>query len=380
MVTRSPKDLRGLALAGSAILAIACGHTDPFDAPPYGTTQPFDATPPARLTLNTGPDRSPAWLPDGSGILYSAQQLTRADGDVCLAELPPTGGTQRRLVCDLHPPEFQGGRNVVESPAGAPDGRVAFVRAYSAPEGTSPAIASLVVGSLLDPSKAAVVQALLAPPGGGPQPTITHLHWLDPGHLAYVKSGAAYRQVCAACPFDTLVTGQSVALLDVGPGGGAAPVPGTDFASGASPGASADELYYTLGGDTRVYRRTLSTGDVTVAYDFGAAGIARDVAVAGGRLAAIVGGRVTFGMDPTLGPTQWDSGGVVHVVDLASNSDVALEGPGLFRQPAISPAGDRLVAEGYPLIIVTFEDPPTGQTLADTTVSHNGDLYLFGAP
>ena len=72
MVTRSPKDLCGLALVGSAILAIACGHTDPFDAPPYGTNQPFDATPPARLTLNTGPDRCASWLPDGSGILYSA--------------------------------------------------------------------------------------------------------------------------------------------------------------------------------------------------------------------------------------------------------------------------------------------------------------------
>ena len=59
---------------------------------------------------------------------------------------------------------------------------------------------------------------------------------------------------------------------------------------------------------------------------------------------------------------------------------VALEGAGEFRHPAISPAGDRLVAEGYPLIIVTFEDPATGELLADTTVSHNGDLYLFGAP
>ena len=46
MVTPSPRDLRGLALAGSALLAHRCGHTDPFDTPPYGTTQPFDPTPP----------------------------------------------------------------------------------------------------------------------------------------------------------------------------------------------------------------------------------------------------------------------------------------------------------------------------------------------
>ncbi len=101
MVTGVPKDLYHLALAGGALLALACGHTDPFSTPPYGTNQPFDATPPVRVTLNTGPDRGASWLPDESGILYSAGQPNRADSDVCLAELPPDGGTQHRLVCDL---------------------------------------------------------------------------------------------------------------------------------------------------------------------------------------------------------------------------------------------------------------------------------------
>src|SRR5262245_52479046 len=101
MVRSSPRDLRCLALAGVALLALACSHTDPFSVPPYGTTQPFDPTPPVRLTLNEGADRQASWLPDGSGIVYSTQQLGRPDADVCLAELPPTGGTQRRLVCDL---------------------------------------------------------------------------------------------------------------------------------------------------------------------------------------------------------------------------------------------------------------------------------------
>ena len=378
MVTCSPKDLCGLALAGTAILAIACGHTDPFDAPPYGTNQPFDATPPARLTLNTGPDRAPSWLPDGSGILYSAQQLTRSDGDVCLAELPPTGGTQDRLVCDL-PPGLAAERNAAESPAGSADGRVAFVLASSSIQGVNPSRAALVVGPLLDPSKASEVQSLASAPGAA-QRTATHLHWQDPGRLVYVDALAAYRQLCSLCPLATVVTGLSVALLDVASGAGGASLPGTDFASGASPGASADEVYYTLGGDTRVFRRVLSTGDVTVAHDFGAAGIARDVDVAGGRMTAVVGGRVAFSVDPALGPTQWDSGGVVHVVDLASGADVALDGPGLFRQPSLAPTGDRVVAEGYPLIIVGFEDPVTGELRADTTVSRNGDLYLFGAP
>jgi hypothetical protein len=45
----------------------------------------------------------------------------------------------------------------------------------------------------------------------------------------------------------------------------------------------------------------------------------------------------------------------------------------LFRRPALSPAGDQLVAEGYPLVITSFPVP-------DTTVSRAGDIYLFTTP
>ena len=118
------------------------------------------------------------------------------------------------------------------------------------------------------------------------------------------------------------------------------PIAGTDLASGVSPGASEDEVYYTLNGDSRVYRKQLSSGDVTVVHDFGAAGFARDVHVVGNRMAAVVGGRVAFApADPSLGPTQWDSGGVVHVVNLQDGDDDhdRRPGPGLFpATPALA--------------------------------------------
>jgi len=93
--------------------------------------------------------------------------------------------------------------------------------------------------------------------------------------------------------------------------------------------------------------------------------------VAGQRMTAVVGGRVNVLPDPTFGEVQRDSGGVVHVVDLASGDDVVLQDDLLlFRRPVLSPTGDRVVAEGYPLII----------TDGDTLVSRRSDLYLFSAP
>jgi hypothetical protein len=50
-------------------------------------------------------------------------------------------------------------------------------------------------------------------------------------------------------------------------------------------------------------------------------------------------------------------------------------GDRLFRRPALAPAGDRLVAEGYQLITTQVgENPP------DTTVSRGSDLFLFTSP
>jgi hypothetical protein len=374
MVTRSPKDLRPLAMVGSALLAFACGHTDPFSTPPFTTDQPFDPTPPVQLTLNQSADRSPSWLPDGSGIIYSSQPLGRADGDVCLAELPPTGGTQRRLICDLSRLGSDT-NNAIESPVVAADGRLAFLKASSSIGGTNPFRERLAVASGLDAANAAEVQAVpYTPPGEPTRSGVQALRWLDPNHLIFVGGLSALRRACSLCALDTIATGLKIDILDLEGGTVPSPLPGTEQASGVSLGQSADEIYFTLAGDSRVYRRAISTGETAVAHDFGAAGIARDVHVVGARLAAIVGGRVSFSVDPLLGPVQWDSGGIVHVVDLATDADAALDaGNRLYRRPALSPTDGRLVVEGYPLVITTFPAP-------DTTVSRAGDIFLFTTP
>jgi hypothetical protein len=137
-------------------------------------------------------------------------------------------------------------------------------------------------------------------------------------------------------------------------------------------------VYYTLAGDSRVYRQLLSTGAVVQVHDFGPAGIARDVHVVGTQLTAVVGGRVHFMDDPTRGPTQWDSGGVVHVVDLNDGSEVILDSPpqpSLFRRPRLSPSGTAIVVEAYPVSLT----PGPGGTL-NPTVGGSGDLFLYGLP
>jgi hypothetical protein len=382
MAAGSPTDLRLPALAGGVLIALACGHSEPFTTPPYGTDQPFDPSPPARLTLNEASDRGPSWLPDGSGILYSAAQSGRADADVCLALLPAGGGSQQQLVCDLSP---RGGdsTNAIESAVVSSGGRLAFVKHGSTIGAVGPTHEAITVGSLSDVAGAAEIQPVpYTISGEARHQVLTVLRWAGDERLAFVGGAVRYGPPCQFCPPDTLATGLKVALLDLSAATPApVAVPATDYASGVSGGATADEIYYTLGGDSRVFRRVLSSGAVEVVHDFGAAGIARDVHVAGSRLVAVVGGRVAFGVHADLGPTQWDSGGVIHVLDLGAGGEVALEGPGLFRRPALAPAGDRVVAEGYPLIITPTIDPVTGGPgPPDTTVARAGDLYLFETP
>jgi len=373
-VIRTPLGVLG------ALCLHACGHTDPATAP-QGVDQPFDSTSPVRLTFNAGPERAASWLPDGSGIIYSTQQNERRDRDVCLAVLPPTGGSQRELVCDL---SRTGGdtTNAIESPAAAPDGRLAFVQLSSPIGASNPILDRIVVAPALDAANAQMVRTLpYTIPGEAQHSGASALAWIDTDRLVYLGQAVNYRSGCSLCSLDTLATGVKVALLDVSqPGALPTAVPGTDLASGVSPGASPDEIFYTIGGDTRVYQRVLSSGEVRMVHDFGSAGIARDVRVVGRRLVAVVGGHVATGIDPVLGPTQWDSGGALHLVDLDTGTDRELATYAFshvfFRRPALSPSGDHIVAEGYPLVIhSTGENAPP-----DTSVATVGDLYLVSAP
>jgi hypothetical protein len=373
----------GSATALALWVASACGHSEPFGSRTFDTDQPFDPTPPIQLTLNRGADRRPAWMPDGSAIVYATQGVATRDDDVCLATLPPTGGRQRSLICDLSPnaPNLT---EVIESAAPAADGRLAFYTATSPIGFLTPESQSLSLGSVADP--ATRVSLLTIPytvPGHQTHGGVSQIRWQSPNRLLYLGEAVFLFSPCNGCALDTLRSGIEAVSLSIESGAAPQPIPETDNATGVSPGSTEDEIYYTIGGDSRVYRRTLSTGEVSVAFDFGGLGIARDVHVVGNRMAAVVGGRVHFVLDPIFGPTQWDSGGVLHVVNFQDGSDVALQDPadlGLYRRPQLSPSGSELVAERYPLVLLPIMDENGVVIGVDTLAVRIGDLYRFGQP
>ena len=324
------------ALAGLA----GCDHSVPFSTSNSGSSEPFQAGSPRRLTYNVGQDRSPAWLPDELGLIYSYERTDRPDHDRCLGLLPPNGGQRTQEICELAA-DADDSTNVLTEPAVDATGRLAYVATSSGIAATAPIYASLRVSSLTDPGTTRVLVNLPL------FTTVLQPRWLGRDTLVYLAARVGYSSVCRGCPVDTLETGVAIELLDA-----SAPTPqpqmlaGTANASSVAAGA-AGFIYYTLNGDTRVFRYAIASGSAVLAFDFGAAGIARDVQVTGSRLVAIVGGNVSFVYDSTLGyEVQRDGGGALHVVDLTSRTDMILAIPGLsFRRPALSPSGTRLVVE-----------------------------------
>jgi hypothetical protein len=355
--------------AWGALLA-GCTHGDLFRAPVFGTTDPYSSAGPVRLTLSAGIDLWPSWLPDGSGILYTSERLDRLDRDWCLAVLPPGGGRITRTLCENTKP----GEDSVEtfqSASVSPDGRVLFVRS-SGPARTPGATEKLVrsrglmMGSIAGPLSAQRIFSIpFTPPGYRTLGDLSQIRWLGPNTIVY--RGDLVATVCVfvsiGCRGVYVQSGIALIYQILGEAPVRIVLPGTDYASSVAAGESGDELYYTLGGDSRVYRLTLSTYAVSVVHDFGAAGIARDVDVRGTKLVAVVGGPIIFNFNSTINAgIQFDTlGGDVHVVDLSTGADTTLAAQGrLFRHPALSPAGNWVVAE--------------------SKSSGSWDLWLLGVP
>jgi hypothetical protein len=309
--------------------------------------------PPVRLTFAPLQDLTPAWLPDQSGLVYSYERPDSSpDGDRCLGILPPDGGTRRLSKC--FPTDLaHDSAEALGEPALSPGGRLAWVEAHSERDGLVPDNTTIRIGTLQRGDTGVIVRSFpYQSPSGAVHLTATHLGWLGEDTLLYVGSDVFYGAACQGCKTDTIVVGREIVQLDLT----VTPpqlsiVPNSATATGVWPAADGSAIYYTLGGDGRVFHRALATGAVTTLFDFTSLGIARDPSAVGSSLVAVVGGRVTFNpASPLYGPFQSDSGGFLYHVDLGTGAVSPLGLPGLLlRRPALSPSGDRIAAEAYPL-------------------------------
>ncbi len=321
------KALGGAVVALAAALLADCEHAQPFGAADLGPNVPFDSTLPRQLTFGQEGDVGPAWLPDGSGIIYSFLRLDRPDRDRCLGILPADGGRLVRTICHVPVAADADSTDALWNPAVGPGGVLAYVRAGSAVGSLVPRSVELVVASLADPDPGRAALSLpFTAPDGRLVGDLTDPVWLDGRTLVVLADTVTYTG--PPLPVDTIVS--PVEILRIALDGTSATVgvvPGTLNATSVA-ADTGGAIYYTLAGDARVYRLAPGDSAAVVAFDFGSAGAPTGVQVRGGVLVAALAGRLVAA---TLGESAW--------------STITPAGLAAISAPALAPSRTRVVAQ-----------------------------------
>ncbi len=282
--------LRGLVAFGAVTLlvaAAACEHAQPFGAPDLGPNAPFSLAFPRQLTFNQLGDVQPAWLPGDSGIIYSLS-VGPPTGDHCLGVLPPGGGHLTATICTAS--AYQADSTfALWLPAVAPQfDRLAYLRDRSGIGAFEPNSSELVLASLSapDPGRVLVGVPYTAQDGslvGG----LRDLQWLSGSVLVYRAGTLTFTG--QRLGVDTLFTPGEIARLGViGDSVSLSIVPGTSGATSLATD-TVFALYYTLPGDSHVYRMLDGAPAAAAWYDFGAAGVPTLIRVAGdGRAGSVL--------------------------------------------------------------------------------------------
>ena len=374
----TPRLRRTASAALAALAAFACEHSTAFSPADQGNATPFAAGSPAQITFSAGDDRTASWLPDGSAIIYSSEQLDRRDHDRCLQFLPPTGGRVTRRACSLLPASLDDSTDRYEAPAVSPAGDLIYTLARSWIGLQKGPRQALVLGTLAQPFAGA--RELTPIPyfasSGRTHSSVAEISWAGPGRVVYLGQMLFY-EGSTFYP-DTFYTGLDVVVGDIsGTGITLTALPGTDYASGVSVDpADPSLIYFTLGGDSKVYRQSLASGERTVLLDFGVGHVVRDPQVSGRHLVAVIDGSVLYQYEDAHGYVQRDEGGDLAIVDLADGSVQLVQRPEtLFRRPAIAPDGSRFVVEASPRVPVHV-DPQSDFN----AINHRPDLWLFDLP
>ncbi|MEO8294035.1 MAG: hypothetical protein ABI613_00880 [Gemmatimonadota bacterium] len=373
--------LRRACVGGSigVLWLVGCSHGDVFSGRANSQDSTLTQGANRQLTYNVGNDRRPAWLPDGSGMLFTWEDLGRDDKDNCLVRLPSTGGTIIQETCGYTLGSADSIDTFIEAAPNA-DGRLLYAKESSVETSLTPNESALVLATVSSPANATIIRPYpYTAPNGKIHLGITDVRWIDPTTALYLAQQIFYLSPCSRCPRDTVRMGLELVKLDLATVTPALTiVPNSQDVSSVSVNPTDGTVYITRNGDTRVFSIDLATGAVAIVHDFGLLGIVRDVSVVGTRMMAVVGGRVSYGPDPVVGVLQRDAAGALYEVNLATGSATLLPVlDRLFRRPALSPDGQHGVAEAYSAHVASCA-PPIG--CIDTTITSTADLWLFDLP
>lgn len=341
--------MRNRASTGGAfalLVLAACGHSDAFNPRAQGTTAPFDSLHPIRLTFSPDSDLTPAWSSDGSRLFYTFAVPNDLDHDRCVGVLPGSGGSRVAEKCPLT--DISGDSTTVSRwPAPGPGNLMAWTEYQRAQGRVTPDFGAIRIGTFdpADPGEAVRSLPYLAP-SGLVHDIPTYLAWLTPNELVYVANAATYLRPCLNCPFQEYLQGLEIVRLVLDPRPATVViVPGTAGATSLSAAPDGSGFFYTLAGDSRVFFHDESSGQPSVAYDFGASGAPDNASVQGDLLVARLNDslqvvNLTTGAVSVYGDTTW-----------------------LLGTPTLSPDGRHVAAE-----------------MARTTQPNLIDLYLFEVP
>lgn len=361
-------------LSASLLLTLACSHSEPFAPPDHSSSEPFAAGSPLRLTYGGG--TRPAWL-DDDRIIYSFRSAEHSNGrsstpDQCLGILPATGGRRLRSICNTS--AFEGDTlDVQTEPAPEPGtDRLAFLRGRLS-VGVGAGLTNFVVGPIDAAPDGTVLQSAIFNSSDGFMMESGLLRWLAPDTLIFLGADDGIFTPCDTCDPVVIRRWKDAFRLPASGGGTAQIIPGTRFATSATPAGSPGQIYVTFANDTRLLLLDLASGALTTVADFGPDRIVRDADYASGRIAVIVGGAVAPGLDDSGDPLQGDDrGGELDLVDAATGTVTPLpNGQLLFRRPRFRSDGLALVAEGS-----SYQPGPGGIPIVSQTV----DIYRLDVP
>lgn len=354
-----------------ALLLLGCSHAEPFAMSDPVQDGPFAPGAVVRMTYGEGVSAA-SWLPAGDTLVLAGRDEDRRDGDVCLFLLPAAGGTRHGGYCASGYAQADS-TETFGSPTVSGDGTVAVTH-YRQHRGGS-RFGSIRAGPLAIPLVAAELSTLPFALDGRIFQAATDLAWEPDGSLVFLAWTDEVNEPCGACDGVLYRIPYRILRLDPAAPGPPVPVTGGYLATSLTPDGQGG-LFTTYAASDLLWRIS-AAGDSVAVHDFGAGSHVRGADHRAGKVAVILRGLSSFAADDIGAIQTRDGMGVLAILDLASGTEAVVGPPDmLFRDPALSPDGQSVIARGS-----HFTTTIDGFGNVDTVLTRpGGDLWRLSVP